>query len=64
MAQRILFRFQGQLIATNTPTQWVFLFGDHLGSVSTVAAANGAVPNTQDFDPWGRSAVAARHRRA
>jgi hypothetical protein len=53
VAVRYLFRFNGQVVATNTPTQWVFLLADHLGSTAVVADAANNVLTTQNFDPWG-----------
>jgi len=39
--------------AINYPSGWVFLHGDHLGSVSVVTDNDRRVLSRQDYTPWG-----------
>lgn len=53
------YMFNGQLVAQRTVdgqggSSVTFLLGDHLGSVTTVLWASGAVKDNQRFDPWGK----------
>lgn len=48
------YMFNGQLVAQREGASSVtFLLGDHLGSVTTVLWASGAVKDNQRYNPWG-----------
>lgn len=52
------YMFNGQLVAQRTVdgqggSSVTFLLGDHLGSVTTVLWASGAVKDNQRYNPWG-----------
>ncbi|MCS7003024.1 MAG: hypothetical protein NZ518_09265 [Dehalococcoidia bacterium] len=49
------YEFHGQVIGLRRSDRGVFyLHGDHLGSVSAVTDASGALVALQHYDPWGR----------
>jgi len=58
------YRFGADIIGVRRSDQGtLYLFSDHLGSVSAATTASGALVGMQHYDPWGRVRTGGRRRR-